>query len=87
MHQTRLSGASGPQGRAALARLTPRASIVTDPIESGPVALSTSSVANAGYGSDPSTTGSGSGSADDATANLPWRARLRHADNCLRDNP
>ena len=26
-------------------------------------------------------------SADDATVSLPWRARLRHADNCLRDSP
>ena len=45
--------------------------------------LSTSNVANAdcGCGSTPT------GSADDATASLPWRARLRHVDNCQRDIP
>ena len=63
--------------------LTSRASITTDPIGPGPVALSTSSAANAGCGrgSTPN------GSADDATASLPWRARLRHVDNCQRDIP
>ena len=25
--------------------------------------------------------------AADGTASLPWRARLRHVDNCLRDSP
>ena len=62
---------------------TSRASITTDPIGPGPVTLSTSSAANAGCGrgSTPN------GSADDATASLPWRARLRHVDNCQRDIP
>ena len=63
--------------------VTSRASITTDPIGPGPVALSTSNVANPdrGRGSTPTA------SADDATASLPWRARLRHVDNCQRDIP
>ena len=47
----------------------------------GPVALSTSSVANAGCACRATSTGC----VDDATASLPWRATLRHVDNCQRD--
>ena len=68
--------------------VTPRASIVTEPTgpRSGNGVSSTSSVANAGSGSA-AATASGSGPADDGRTSLPWRARLRQADNCLRDTP
>ena len=63
--------------------VTSRASIETDPIGPGPFALSTSSAANAGCGSESTI----AGGADDATASSPWRAALRHVDNCQRETP
>ncbi len=74
---------AGPLALSTAFEVARQRSDMEDAIEAGPLALSTSSVANAGCGSGSTTTGS----ADDGTASLPWRARLRHDDNCQRDSP